>query len=219
MPAKTRKPTMTEAKRAARFDRWRTCVHESAHAVACVVLDIGLEFVSIRPGLHFRGVTSHDAGPLPGEVRRGGVMDQPIELRTAVERHMVMSLAGPLASRMVDPASVPGYSGVTDDEKAVRAATAFLARHIPLARALARMESGDPMPTDEDNALGLSEELAGEPDEASAHYMLVRSAARRFVVEHWRSIEALARALNKRLVIDGPDAERIVRTAMAGARR
>jgi hypothetical protein len=218
MPAKTRKPTMTEAKRAARFDRGQTCIHEAGHAVACVVFGIGLEFVSIRPGIHFRGLTSHDPAPLPDTLRRGGVLDQSIEFRTAVERQMVMVMAGPLAARMFDPASWSGY-GVTDDEQAVRALTAFLAERIPLAQALAGMEAGDPLPSDDDVAYALSKDLAGEPDEAGAHHMLVRAASRRFVAEYWRPIEALAHVLNKRLVIDGPEAERIIRTAMAGARR
>jgi hypothetical protein len=198
---------MTDAERA------RLAAHEAGHAVAAVAFGLPLRAVSLRAGKLHAAVTLIDRGPGSPEYQPrdrtawAGTVD-----RDAREREIIVTLAGELAEPYREPVS--GYFGPSDDEAAARAALEDLERRSPRAAELVlAAEANDEVGNDRTRAHDLSWALHGfEERVVDLHLAYLEALARVIVGWHRWHIAGLAHALVERTVIDGPEAEAIIRS-------
>lgn len=196
--------------------RWRTAHHEASHACAAWAFGRPLKVVSIRPGESYNGVTI-SGNDEPKDLDLGGylldapVALQPPELRAAIERAAMVSLAGDLAGEAAALIHEPIGGWLPDpDTQAIEEALAALP---PRSRELiveseARTES---IPSDDERAAGLVSLLTTSEAEADAYLAWLRVSADDLVRFQWPRITRLALALLERHYIDGPEAVRILR--------
>lgn len=199
-------------------DRQRTAYHEAGHALAAWLYDRPLAVVSIKPGRHYNGVTrfeSADRGWIEAFDVDSAALFQPIDVRTAIEREIVISLAGPIAAELALPPT--GFTGPDECELVAERESASMAALSPRAQELVTaMESGPPHESDEQTAAHLSHALTWDEAEAAAHLAWLRVTARRLIARHWYRAAALAAALLERPVLDGKTAVAILTAAHKG---
>lgn len=175
------------------LDRRRIALHEAGHAVACVVFGTPLEYVSIRPGRTFGGVTVGVPREVPDAPGRATWLDPAI--RVDLERRVIASLAGDLAERL-DPTAGPRPV----DETEVRAALEALGPRV--VELIEREQRDDPVLSDAAAAWYLAERLAGD---GARHYVeWLRVEANELVLRYAAAIGRVAEALERREVLDGP---------------
>jgi hypothetical protein len=198
-------------------DLRRTAHHEAGHALAAWSLGRRLHLVSIRPGQAYGGLAIMEAG--------GGAwvetfdpgtpltLLQPPQTRDAIERNIMIDLAGPIAAFYSLPAS--GYYEQDPDEIAAEKAAAGLAALSPRGRELLVVEEAATADrvTDEENALRFAHALSGDCIEAAAHVAWLRAATTRLVLDRWYRVVALADVLLARFVLDGEEATSILENA------
>jgi hypothetical protein len=201
-------------------DLRRTAYHEAGHALAGWLYDRPLAVVSLRATERYNGVTrwesAHDSWRTTFDVNAPALL-QPIDVRNAIEREIVVCLAGPIAGELALPTT--GYYGPDPCEvDAEREATGFAALS-PRAQELIVGMEGDPARgiDDEVSALHLSHALTWDDSEAAAHLAWLRVTARNLVVSRWYRLAALADVLLERRFLDGDPAVRILSTAQKGA--
>jgi hypothetical protein len=199
--------------------RRRTAYHEAAHAVAGILYGRPIRVVSIRPGAQYRGTTLYESSTGLSEAL-AGVFDpsapallQPSETRTAIEREIVITLAGPTAGQWahVTTGRIEPDPCEIDAEKAAAGLAALSPRHRELI--VSEEVSDAERVGDEQAASNLSWALIGEPIEEVMHLAWLRAVTSNLVVRQWHQIEALANALLDRTVLDGATAAAIVTAA------
>lgn len=196
--------------------RRRTALHEAAHAVADTEMGRPIDYVSIRSGHTFRGITvpvPRDLADLDG-LSFGGVAAQPPALRADVERVIIGTLAGDLAELVLGPIDPPGYR--PDDEEAELIARQALAALGPRAAELIGREEGtEPTPTDEENAWRYAYALAG--DTGTTHYLeWLRAEARALVWRYRAAILRVADALERHAILRGEQVAALVYPSKEG---
>lgn len=202
---------MTDARR-------HTAWHEGGHSVISKLLGYDVEFVSIRPGVSHSGVSKSrmgldrrvDLSSLDGEL-----LNADPAARIAVERAVVVALAGQAAAELVTiPAT--GYSEVAPPTPEAVAAAEALASLSPRHKELLfELEAMDDQIEDDDDALEISVRLAGQ--EALAHVAFLRAVATRLVWDHARSIAAVAERLLERDVLNGEEVAEIMASVEGAA--
>lgn len=109
------KPKSTKRKQSAKA-REATAYHEAGHAVAAVVLKVGIgrRGASIIPGESYAGVVHVRKG-----FRGSPELDNSGAMRLGAERRAITCFAGEAAQRKFRPSSVRSYHGQMDRHKAV----------------------------------------------------------------------------------------------------
>lgn len=184
--------------------RRRTAIHEAAHAVASVVLGVPVDYVSVRPGQTFSGITygvQRTLSDLDGFDPFRAVTQQPAALRADIERKVMMTLAADIAVRNLGPGPMSGYD---EPKEAEAIAYQTLARFGPrLAELIVAQEtSEEPSEYDETKARDLVYGFAG-PDAAVAYLEWIRADAGELVRRYQAAILRVADALERRAVLRG----------------
>jgi hypothetical protein len=200
-------------------DLRRTSYHESGHALAGWLYDRPLAIVSIRPGQFYTGVTrweSADRGWVDSFDPGLPALLEPTNVRKAIEREIVISLAGPIAGSLA--VITTGYYEPAACEVEAEREAAGLAALTPRAQELVVALEGEPGGVqDEESARHLSHALTWDDNEAAMHLAWLRVTARNLVISRWYRVAALADVLLERRVLDGDSAVQILSSAQRGA--
>ncbi len=193
-------------------DRRLIALHEAAHAVANTVLNVPMEYASIRPGRRFLGVAV--AAPREGSPPTGFDPDhvvamQPPDVRAEIERRIITTLAGEIAALYL--ADAPARTGYSDDDSETIAASALAALGPRVAELVVEDEQRDePLDADETRARSLADAFAGP--EAGAYYLeWLRAEARELVIRYRSAILRVADALERHAVLSGEQIAALVR--------
>lgn len=195
-------------------DRARVAMHEACHAVVALVLAVPVDLLSIRPGEGYRGATLFAPGeilPWQDLVSNAAAPSQPPAAREAMERDIIVSLAGPASAYMLPPLS--GHVPPDHDEERIAGALVALQRLDPaLACRLLAAESEPDSPEGHDStrAQRVAWHLNGfDRTLANAHIYYLAAVANELVSRHRHAINAVAAALLEKTVLMGSDVERI----------
>jgi hypothetical protein len=164
-------------------DSTRTAYHEAGHVVAAVLIGRGVEWVTIVPNMEVVAM---------GETKYRDTLDTTD--RDVVDRHAVVSFAGPLAEARVEVAPTE-IEWEEDDDFAY--AACFIAGITDPAAFLVHCEPGDLRAAI--RKAGVEERMRG----------LVKRAEC-LVEEHWSQIETVAHALIKTGRLEREEVERLV---------
>jgi hypothetical protein len=179
-------------------DRARSAYHEAAHAAVAIALGIRVKVVSLRPGERFRAATYL----APGRRRSRWAREDQITVTLAGDLHYLVG--GPLLT---------GYVGPTDEEEAARVSLAELERvPRPTRRLLLAGEADPEGESDADRAWWSASMLDNHDVQLiGVHLSYLSARASAIIRAHPRQIRALAQRLYRDTVVDGAEAERIVR--------
>ena len=189
--------------------RRHVALHEAGHAVASDLFGMPLEYVSIRPGETFDGITSGDPHPIPpGFDASRPVAAQPHEVRAAVERRILGDLAGDVAARYLaaEPATVrcdPLEAAEIDRQ----ALTAVGPRTAELV--VREEERTEPHESDEAKAWELADAFAG-PETGWRYLEWLRSEARDLAIRYHPAILRVADALERSGILTGEQVAALV---------
>jgi hypothetical protein len=194
------------------IDRWRSAIHESAHAFALWRFGWPVELVSIRPGASHTGITMAATGTdrdlldMIGQHHPLDGLDP--EARRLADRMLVMVLIGDAAVEVLAPQTGRQPDPVGYLESAAYPRPAELTPEIRDRLAAAEADTAD-RPDDADKAFEQAFRLVG----LAAHPYLAWLAfeTRLLVREHAAAIYALADVLVARELIDGRTAVAIFR--------
>jgi hypothetical protein len=160
----------------------RTAYHEAGHAVASIILRVGVRYVTIIPDLK-EGSLGHCAGV---SSLRSPDQYEEHHFRRIFERGIIVRLAGTIAEAELTGRHGKGFN------------------HVPRTRG--------PSGWDGDVAIDLAYPITGGPEELSAYldwlYFRTRNLLR--VHHHWRAVERLAAALLERKKLSGREARRVI---------
>jgi hypothetical protein len=178
-------------------DRWRACVHESGHAIACLVMRTGrLMSVSVA------GQSRNGGGRVVMETAKGIIGPE------AIDGVVVQALAGRAAEQLVFGSASGGAGGAPDSDLA-KATSLVAAAHLSLGLRGSILYSADPQ-----DALSIARRtpgvMAAIGRELDQHY----ATAQQLVASHLESILALARMVCERRVVSGE----VARTIFDGLR-
>lgn len=114
----TSKATDKTAPRKNRTDRANlaTAFHEAGHAIAALALGIRIRSVSIEPGDDYHGVCGLDTRL---RVSQYQFTSPGPKGRDTLRRHIIISLAGPVAQRKHRPSSIRSFHATSDYSDAV----------------------------------------------------------------------------------------------------
>lgn len=193
-----------------KIDPREIAIHESGHALASVQFGFGLGVVSIRPGRKHLGITMADG---PRRIILGGhPLDglDPTQRRLA-DQALVVTLIGDEATDLLRPrmGRQPDPAGYIGDARAFLDAVARPGGSVaPLAPAMAaRLAAAEADPEgadDYERAVDLAYRVVGETWQP--YVLWARAEARVLARDHASAIHALAAALVREEVIDGPSA-------------
>jgi hypothetical protein len=187
-------------------ERWRTCLHEAAHAVIALDLGADLDLVSVRRGKACAGITFPLALPgWSGDV--AGVVTMPLplapaDLRRAVEVRVCIYLAGEVGELLaLDAAYRPDRACVQGARRLARSLTDLSPRHIELLKAAECADEHEP-----DYVLARNAARAlGTPPEAEALVLMCRTVTAELVGFAAGDIRAVAQALRTNRVLTGDE--------------
>jgi hypothetical protein len=189
--------------------------HELGHATACYLLGRPITLVSLVPTRTWDGVCFHRAERvrLDGDLTRPLLM-LPWRLRSAIEREIVIALAGPAAEELSRRRPSGYYEEGADEQVARRMAMSatLTSREREL---LASGDSDETIESDLETSVRLSRALAAQREEAIALLCWLQSATRAIVVSP--RFERLVRALVPQLVEQGSPGGRKVRNLLRAA--
>jgi hypothetical protein len=164
-----------------------TRYHEAGHAVAVYYHGYLITGVSVSDGTF---ITNYRAKALDGW--------------TDQWRVACITMAGMLADQRAmwgEMSPEPWATFLADAEEAVEAEAEFY---------------GDDVPRDDRSVLlHLFGQMADDPvgDDPAESYRIVVEDSRQLVTDHWTEIEAVARALEQKGTLDGPEVTRIIERA------
>ena len=191
--------------------RWRTALHESAHAVVALLIGVDVDLVSIRPGKAHAGISFPVMPGWHGDVRRAAATPGPFvdpELRRVVEMRAVVSLAGDIGAMLQGPA--PSRYGSTRDERLAESLSRKLERLSP--RHVELLHDAEEVTEHRDDYGLATDALAalGNGNQISAHLVWLRTVAAKLVRDYADEIVAVAEQLYRRHVMTGAE----IRAAM-----
>lgn len=196
-------------------DLRRTAHHEAGHALAGWLYDRPLAIVSIRPGQGYGGVTrweTADRSWMESFDANAPALLEPTNVRNAIEREIVIALAGPIAGHLA--VVTTGYYSPDACEMEAEREAEGLAALSPRAQELViAMEAEPGIGSDEEAAGHLSHALTWDDREAATHLEWLRVTAHNLVVSRWYRLTALANVLLERRVLDGETAVEIISSA------
>ncbi len=172
-------------------DAYHTAIHEAGHAVAAVVLGIGLESVSIKKRWMPDGKVAGgmaDFGDIDGRKYVGAG-------REAIMPYLTCVVAGPLAEFLVDPTIMNGIGHLDDFEK--------LRVFAYLALSETPQVDGQPLVIDEEDVASKRGQMA---DLARACF----DRAKKLLDENGEAVEAVACQLVDRHELRGDEVVAIV---------
>lgn len=190
--------------------RWRTCLHESGHALVGTVLGLPPDLVTVRPGRTFRGTNL--SALVPPLVEPAGepvcFFDSALTLaaRDRFERSIVLSLAGPAAG---DLARLDGWDppAAAEDEAAAELAAARLSRLAPAQRERLEAAAAAPVSEDDESNARRTAAVLVDHDPAATTYVLefCRLMARDTVRALAPSLHVLALELYRAETVSGAE--------------
>lgn len=196
--------------------QWRQiALHEGAHATVAWLLEIPVEYVSLRPGEHFGGVIALDEWPYPPHDSSTALaVLQPWAYQDHINRSLLHTVAGNVGGTL--DGRLGGALADIDDGIAFRAAH-ILGQLAPLTRG--RVDAVERKAIIDDEAAALTEagylrgNCTGPPSLVDIHRVnLARAEARQMLDDdHPRHYKAVVDALLDRIILTGDELDEVLR--------
>lgn len=196
-------------------DRWRTCIHESAHACVGILAGQTPRIVSIEPGRRYRGMNLRAPRPKAKPTAQSAVSRLSIADADWYLAAMVVSLAGPIVDQLFHSASgyhAPSALAESEEAYALRAAVARAALPDDERAMLDGAKASDEPVSDWEAAIRDARRLAGDDETVVVHAQmaLADALAKRFIFMLVRPIELVAIELDRHTSLRGVQIEPLV---------